>query len=354
MENNKSGKKKLMAGVIVVVLALLAAAIVIPRVANSELLGKPDSGQGADAANGETEKEHVYGNTPGNLLNGGSVVQSGDWIFYYNKYRMGSLYKVRTDGTDNQEVMVDSARFLNVMDDWIYYTSYDEHIYRMRPSGKDVQEISTFRVAQLNVVDDWMFFTKSTIGSRVGLSSDVEIWKMKVDGSELQRVCNKPAKSMVVRDEWIYFNSFESKEEDRAFYRVDWDGNNLQRLGEYAFPYQLTEEWIFYLDNQTKTLHKMTLDGTAVQKVNDDCAYYMNAYQDWIYYTAIDANETNRQIYRIRMDGSEKKQISEMQCMIISITDNLILYQRIDNLRDFTECEYYLADLDGSNRILIK
>lgn len=42
---------------------------------------------------------NTYGNTPGNLANGASVAQQGDWIYYCNGSDNDSVYKVRTDGT---------------------------------------------------------------------------------------------------------------------------------------------------------------------------------------------------------------------------------------------------------------
>ena len=57
-------------------------------------------------------KINTYGNTTGNIANGGIAAIQGDWIYCTKKvfgddmYRMGrdTLYKLRTDGTDFQLV----------------------------------------------------------------------------------------------------------------------------------------------------------------------------------------------------------------------------------------------------------
>ena len=45
------------------------------------------------------EESNYYGNTVGNIVNGGIVARQGDWIYYRNDSDEKYLYKIRTDGS---------------------------------------------------------------------------------------------------------------------------------------------------------------------------------------------------------------------------------------------------------------
>ncbi len=71
----------------------------------------------------------------------------GNWIYYHNTYD-GAIYKMKTNGTDC--ILLDDAAndyvyAINVVGDWIYYlTNYSltKACYKMRTDGTEHQEVN--------------------------------------------------------------------------------------------------------------------------------------------------------------------------------------------------------------------
>lgn len=91
----------------------------------------------------------IYGNTAGNISNGGYAAIQGDWIYYGDMGLSSGLYKIKTDGTDWQRLSDDFASYINVVGDWIYYHRKDDDVivgrttllYRIKTDGSDRQPV---------------------------------------------------------------------------------------------------------------------------------------------------------------------------------------------------------------------
>ena len=57
----------------------------------------------------------------------------------------------------------------------------------------------------------------------------------------------------------------------------------------------------------------MRIDGSEIQRINDDYPFYLSAYDGWIYYFSIseEDSDSNYDLYRIRTDGTGREIISE-------------------------------------------
>ncbi|MCL1866505.1 MAG: DUF5050 domain-containing protein, partial [Oscillospiraceae bacterium] len=66
---------------------------------------------------------NAVGNTSGNNANFGLAAVQGDWVYY--SCISGGIWKSRTDGTGKTRITDDSAFFINVVGDWIYYNGSD-------------------------------------------------------------------------------------------------------------------------------------------------------------------------------------------------------------------------------------
>jgi hypothetical protein len=82
----------------------------------------------------------ISDNADADILQGFIVEE--DWIYFtktdnYNTY---SLYKIRTDGTEQVKLGKNLGSFFYVADGWVYYTDKsDDGLYRMRTDGMDIQ-----------------------------------------------------------------------------------------------------------------------------------------------------------------------------------------------------------------------
>jgi hypothetical protein len=85
------------------------------------------------------ETVNEYGNTPGNIINGGYAAIQGDWIYYNNASDDGKLYKIKTDGSGRQKLNDDVSSYINVIGDWIYYTDDIGNICKIKTDGSERQ-----------------------------------------------------------------------------------------------------------------------------------------------------------------------------------------------------------------------
>ncbi|NLW48758.1 MAG: DUF5050 domain-containing protein, partial [Firmicutes bacterium] len=123
----------------------------------------------------------VLGNSPSNIRNGGLVAQSGDWIYYSNSSdEWGLLYKVKTDGTQKTKLTDYPVKFINVLDEWVYF------------SDNLFNEISY-------------------------------LIKIKTDGTNQTIISEEPAYGVILNDNWIYYSN-------RFIYRMDKDGGNKSKI----------------------------------------------------------------------------------------------------------------------------
>jgi len=54
------------------------------------------------------------GNSLGNIVNKGIVVQKGDWIYYQNRDDKNRIYKIKTDGSECQKINDDSSFYREI------------------------------------------------------------------------------------------------------------------------------------------------------------------------------------------------------------------------------------------------
>ena len=56
-----------------------------------------------------------YGNTAGNILNGGNAAIHGDRIYYINLSGMRNIFSITIDGSDNKQLNDDISRSINIL-----------------------------------------------------------------------------------------------------------------------------------------------------------------------------------------------------------------------------------------------
>jgi hypothetical protein len=152
-------------------------------------------------------------------------------------YLGGELYKVRTDGTDEQRIAPDEGTrdffSINVVGDWIYYFSYgapdqpSSSIGKIHRDGTDKQIIyiipDDIRIEQkMNVVGDWVYFVVIAEGERVG-----NLRRVRTDGLDMQILTENAIDSNFnsgnfgIFGGWIYYIGL-----DRDLHRLRLDGSD--------------------------------------------------------------------------------------------------------------------------------
>lgn len=259
------------------------------------------------------ENPEIYGNTSGNIKNGGYIAEKDGWIYYQNSSDNGYLYKVRADGSDKKLIIEDKSKYINVIGDWIYYQNESEngYLFKIRADGSERTQLEIGSSSYINVVGDWIYFVRED-----------GIFKIKTDGTERTQITKDACYGMIVKGDWIFYTTAGGR-----ISKIRIDGTGENSLGVKGAWYDVSDdgEWIYYYEINT-SLYKVRADGSEKLQLNSDKSYNINVSGDWIYYCS---NDEGGYIFKIRPDGSEKTQLNDdKSCFgyFINITNDWIYY----------------------------
>ena len=145
--------------------------------------------------------------------------------------------------------------------------------------------------------------------------------KMRPDGTENEKILDCYANYLNVVDGWTYFRCSYS---ERSF-----EINTIYKIDEYG-------------------------DNLSVVVPPEDAVRYITVLGDWIYYLVWDNNSLGYYLHKIRTDGTEKTQLSEINIGSFCVTDDGWIYFN-SNINDVKNADWgtYIVDTDGNNETKI-
>ncbi|MCL2434110.1 MAG: DUF5050 domain-containing protein [Clostridia bacterium] len=248
----------------------------------------------------------VHGNTPGNIVNGGLAAIQGEWIYYAGE---NGLEVVKTDGSGRKVICRDIPRYINVVGDWIYYTSIkyqssNNCMYVIKTDGSERRCLSGMESTQLNVIGEWIYFNYDNGDSYDVWMEDAPrisgTYAIKTDGSEFRKVCD--ASNATIVDDWIYFLCEEHAETICA---QKIDGTEHRQICKIEEHYGVSrilvvDDWLYYYDNN---LYSYAIKTDGSQNKLRFNGKILNAADDWIYFSDWSG------ISALKTDGTERRTI---------------------------------------------
>lgn len=295
-------------------------------------------------------------NGVGNIANGGLVAADKDFVYYYDESEY-SIYRMQANGTDivrfNEEPMYDGVRYIQVVDEWLYYFA-GEDIYRMRTDGSDNTQLSQsyfgHEINRVNVVDEYVYF--------ITAHRNGNIWRMKTDGTGLEivfetderwlatgatQLYNTSTYYLTIDGEWAYFFNYMGGE--GGIWRMNIDGSSCELVHNASGQFlNAFDEWLYYIDESYMgPIIRVRADGTGRELLVDGNCRNINVADGWVYYINADDGQS---LYRVRVDGTENHLVVDDGCSDINIANGWIYYSG-------TEQALFRVRLDGSERELI-
>jgi hypothetical protein len=108
------------------------------------------------------------------------IVKKGNWLLY----SLDGIYRLNIDGSEPVKLCDDHAAKLNIKDQWIYYTTFDDNIslYRIDWDGNNRQKVSVKeRVQDVCIIGDWVYF-------HVDQGRTWSLYRIKIDGTEEEKI----------------------------------------------------------------------------------------------------------------------------------------------------------------------
>lgn len=278
----------------------------------------------------------------------------GEWVYYIEgDLENHNLFKIRKDGVMKTRLNDAFVKNFCVVDDWIYFVEekYDEitsigkmEFYRMKLDGSRKAKIDEAeRINSFFIQDGIIYYIVEL--SKWG--SGNQLYKINTDGTYKELVYVEPIRSNIgMRDGWLYFIS-----NDIGVEKISLKGSkkNLRVIKESVKTATMAGDWIYYTVSPTGNMYKIKTDGTSKTLLLDKKVNSKVVIGDWIYYieegTVSDTSDWK--LRRIKIDKTEDTLIIE------GIKDFIIKGDWIYFTDRYSNANLYKMTLDGSNKKLI-
>lgn len=258
------------------------------------------------------------------------VVQSGDWIYYTN-LKENALYKVKTDWTEKTKFPEDTigTDYFVVQGDTIYFFDAEGDISKIQTDGTEAAKIAD--------IDEKGMFGFQVSGERIYYCiKPGSIYKIKTDGTGESKIADISSFSgdYLVSGDWIYYT------DGTSLSKMMTDGTGVAKLSDNVGVYAVKDDWIYYGEKtdkgEVKNIFRMKLDGTEKSMLTDGA--YVAIDGDWFYYTK------ENWLYRSNLDGTTVEKMNKVEMWnIFGVYGDYIYYGEYSGAA-------YRINLDGSNK----
>lgn len=325
------------------VISLFNKSIINP---NQSIVPNVPKGDSKDFINKDIPNR--LGNTMSNIANAGFVAQDGEWNYYiFNDHMAFQIYKVKSDGSDNQLFHNEMSYNINIDDNWIYFTTVlEKHIYKMKKDGTDKTRITNERAGLNILLGDWIYY--------INKDDNDTIYQIKTDGTQSKKISNDSVHTFSYSNGWFYFADFMGPINKM---RIDGSDKEVLTASSGVVRLIVNGDWIYYLEDSPGNVYKIKTDGSEKTLLFKDKAYDIAINGDWIYFSNSSAMYANGNmhlfvnggpIYKMKLDGSEMIKINDRMSRITGITDEWVYINEMHYKNGTYTSILYRISLDGS------
>lgn len=232
---------------------------------------------------------------------------------------------------------ISNLGYIAIEGDWIYFNYWGEKngLYKKRLTGGEVKKLSESAAEYINVINGWIYYSN--------LSDDRKIYRIRTDGTQQSKLNDDHSEYInVVSDQIFYCNYSDSLRP----YSMSLEGKHRKVVGiinyDTALFLNAFDDWIYYSNDfgelgdiediededlvQQKLeqgIHKIRPDGSGYKQINNDRPDYINVADGWVYYVNADQCET---IFKTRTDGSDRIQLNDDRSSAINVAGEWIYY----------------------------
>lgn len=261
------------------------------------------------------------GNTDGNISNLGSVCFKDGVTYYQNSDDGFSIY--RDDGKGEPlKLNSGTSYFINVVGDYVYYIHEDSdfHIFRMKTDGSENSEIIAQTAYYMTVYGDKIYYADYGDGQN--------LYRADLDGKNAEKIVQATCYYPIIAENMIYYVDYS---QDGKIVRANLDGSSPEVIDEenpIVAAYLNYDKGKLYYTNAVTEINQgsgyenslMCYDlakQSLTTVIEDQCAD-VNVYNDRIYYSDLDKNC----VYSCKLDGSDIRQEYDKNGIFLNTADN--------------------------------
>lgn len=144
----------------------------------------------------------------------------GDWIYFTNLSRDGSIYKVRTDGEMLTFISDKKCSFMVVYNNYIFYTDANSgnNLCRMMTDGSNIVNFG-YNVERICIADNTVYFR----------TEQHALMSMTPEGEDIKRIVSDESYGdFYINSDSIYYMTIEQN--GLTIFKCDKEGQNKQQL----------------------------------------------------------------------------------------------------------------------------
>lgn len=233
----------------------------------------------------------LFGNTSGNLYNGGMFCESDGYVYFSNPYDNNALY-------------------------------------RMRPDESEAERLITSQTSSINADSKYLYFYQSGSGSGAGFAyvvSSTGVYRAQKDDPKNITCLDKiVGEHVVLAGNFVFYTRAG---DTVALARIDTSGENREIVLEKdILPACVDGSYFYYTNNDGSNLHVMAMNrntGSSRKALAEDI--YMPIVEGETLY-GIDVHN-DYALVRINLSDGSKLTLDAARTDILNVTDSYIYYQ---------------------------
>ncbi|MBR2180590.1 MAG: DUF5050 domain-containing protein [Oscillospiraceae bacterium] len=275
----------------------------------------------------------AIGNTMGNLSSGGVLAFADDTVFYCDIAKGNSLFALR-DGKST--LLCDgNVSALNIVGDWLYFVdkARDYSIFKMKLDGSEHTRVADVMATNLIVIGDKMYF--------INWNEECRVYSMDTNGKNLTQLSDISTEMLYCYGTNLYIND---RNDEANFYRLSLDGKSKTLMG-YESVYFVSgydNNLYFRQGNDELNIWRMTADGSVYEPLNNSRSGYINVSDGYVFFVDF---ADNGSIIRMNEDGSGAVKLCSDGANNLSSDGEYLYY-----FSDYNDKKLYRIKKDGTEK----
>lgn len=285
----------------------------------------------------------AFGNTPGNLLNGGLFSVLNDAIYFSNPNDDGSLYKMDLNLSNFKKIYDDKAGYINSVGSYLYYVRMNyakenntssvlnfnnKGIYRMKPNGSSIKMLYNDPSGIVNVYGNTVYY------QHYNKSEGLSFYSVGIDGIEDKMVMDNGILPLSIQNNILYYSGVE-KDHNIYTRNLSTGSNQLLYTGNTYAPI-VVGNYIYFLSlDHNYAIHRINIDGSNVTQVVTSRVSTFNITSDgkYLYYQVDDGN--NNGIYLLNVNTLESQVILPGNFKGLHIVGDYFFFTEFDDTNTY-------------------
>jgi hypothetical protein len=282
----------------------------------------------------EVEVSPKWGNTPSNISNGGYFAVQDGYLYFDTgnvSERIPSIdstkiSRTKEDGITGLTLLGSRpyARNINVVGDWLYYTSMD-NIWKEKINGEGLESIKSGPITQLIIHDNIMYYLKDNILEKCSI--DTPEYSSTLITNVSYFMLSEDGKNIIYIDIANYSDSVGSTEGAKLIlHKIDIEGKNKRNILELPiargigsimtfknYIYLMTSDDLASDENPIFSIYRINTDYSqpGLERFIDGSQFMdlssMNISAKYLYYLARPIMSNSYEIHRRDLDTNEEE-----------------------------------------------